>query len=772
MRQAPAVTPWRDPVLLGMAGLVLLATIGFYALAGHVDAQVQVFWLAQVPLDAALGYYAYRMFRVTAAPRRRFWAVLAFAGSLFTVADSIQSTFSALDPHARTLNGSPVQSAMFAVGLGCVVIAMLIHPQNTRTHKERLALWLDSATVLVAGAVLTWCFVINPDAPVDTAMIAVIVAASVVMVSAFAAVKLILSGGRPMSKLAAWPMAFAGVCQALGIMITPETLTPETNPGLLVLRLLPSLLIATGPRIQELQTRHNPDVNTPRRRKPYSLLPYGMVGLTFGILVTVLPAGADHQLWGAVAGVAMITVLVAARQLITFHDNATLINRLDTTLGELRRHESRLREAASVDGLTQLANRTYFGDQVTETLRTTADPGSVALLLIDLDDFKTINDTLGHPAGDALLVSVADRLRAAVRERDLVARLGGDEFAVLLRDAGPDDAGQTAQRILTLLGRPVRVQDNDLIVRASIGLATADAEDDLDSLLRDADIAMYAAKDRGKSNWVAYTREMGVRIRDGAELASQLREAIDEGQLQLVYQPVVRLGTGEIAGCEALVRWRHPVRGQVQPNDFIPIAESSGLIVPLGRFVLRESVRQAARWRKHGLRMNVNVAGRQLREPGFVNEVAAVLASSQYPPELLTIEVTETAVLSDDEAIEALHGLRAIGVKLALDDFGTAASSLGLLLTCPMTTLKLDRSFVEGVTTVTRQAAVATAVAQMANALDLNAVAEGIEKPDQARLLRGLGYEFGQGFLFSRPLTPADFEELLLNGVPGELIFS
>ena len=210
----------------------------------------------------------------------------------------------------------------------------------------------------------------------------------------------------------------------------------------------------------------------------------------------------------------------------------------------------------------------------------------------------------------------------------------------------------------------------------------------------------------------------------------------------------------------------------MHPADFIPVAESSGLIVPLGRFVLRESVRQAARWRQHGLRMNVNVAGRQLREPGFVDEVAAVLTTSDLPPELLTIEVTETAVLSDDEAIAALHALRAIGVKLALDDFGTAASSLGLLLTCPMTTLKLDRSFVEGVTTVTRQAAVATAVAQMANALDLNAVAEGIETPAQARLLRGLGYEFGQGFLFSRPLTPADFEQLLLTSVPGELVFS
>ncbi|MFI5838719.1 putative bifunctional diguanylate cyclase/phosphodiesterase [Catenuloplanes sp. NPDC051500] len=763
---------WRDPILLGMIGIVLLATAGFYLCAGTPDWQVQIFWVAQVPMDAALAYHAYRMFQATSAPRRRFWAVVATAGVLFTIADTIQTTVSQLEPDSHTLDGGPIQSALFAIGLGSVVVAMILQPQNTRTHRERLALWLDSTTVLVAGAVLTWCFVIDLDAPVDAAMITVIVAASVVMVSAFAAVKLILSGGRPMSKLAAWPMAFAGVSQGVGILIRPDTLTPDSNPAYLVLALLPSLLIAAGPRIQVVQTRLNPEVNTPRRRKPYSLLPYGMVVLTFGVLIAVLPRGTSHQLWGAVAGVAMITVLVAARQLAALYDNGMLIERLDTTLDELRSHESRLREAASVDGLTLLSNRTHFGEQVVATLRGTTDPGTVALLLIDLDDFKTINDTLGHPAGDALLVSVAERLQQAVREQDLVARLGGDEFAVLLRDADTDTASQTAQRILTLLGRPVRVHDNDLIVRASIGLATADCQDDLDSLLRDADIAMYAAKDRGKSNWVAYTREMGVRIRDGAELASQLRTAIDEDQLYLVYQPVIRLGTGEISGCEALVRWRHPVRGQVQPSDFIPVAESSGLIVPLGRWVLRESVRQAARWREQGIRMNVNVAGRQLREPGFVDEVAAVLSTSGYPPELLTVEVTETAVLSDDEAIAALHALRAIGVKLALDDFGTAASSLGLLLTCPMTTLKLDRSFVEGITTVTRQAAVATAVAQMANALDLNAVAEGIETPDQARLLSGLGYEFGQGFLFSRPLSPADFEKLLLTGVPGELIFS
>jgi len=299
------------------------------------------------------------------------------------------------------------------------------------------------------------------------------------------------------------------------------------------------------------------------------------------------------------------------------------------------------------------------------------------------------------------------------------------------------------------------------VVRASIGVAAAEAGDDLDSLMRDADIAMYAAKDRGKSNYVRYTPDMGLRIRTGAELAADLREAIDQGQFHLVYQPIVELDGERLVGTEALVRWQHPQRGLISPADFIPVAERTGLIVPIGRWVLREACRQAARWRAEWpaaaeLMMSVNVAGRQLREPGFLAEVAEVLAESGLPPRCLSVEVTETAVFEDTEAIAVLYGLRELGTRLALDDFGTASSSLGLLLTCPVTTLKLDRSFVEAITTVTRQAAVATAVSQIASALALTAVAEGIETPEQAELLRDLGYRYAQGYLFSRPRPPEE----------------
>jgi len=341
-----------------------------------------------------------------------------------------------------------------------------------------------------------------------------------------------------------------------------------------------------------------------------------------------------------------------------------------------------------------------------------------------------------------------------------VARLGGDEFAILLRGVSEDDAAGFAARALAAVAQPVQVGDHTLVVRASIGVAAAVPGDDLDGLLRHADIAMYAAKDSGKSTWQRYTPDMAARIQQAAELSARLGDAIGTDQFRLVYQPIVDVATQRIVGAEALVRW-----GSVSPAEFIPTAERTGLIVPLGRWILAEACHQAMRWRAvhesaKDLTINVNVAGRQLDEPGFADEVAAVLARTGLPPARLTIEVTETAVLGSDSATETLHALRRLGVGLALDDFGTAASSLGLLLTCPVSSLKLDRSFVDGIVPGSRQAAVATAVVSIARALDLSAVAEGIETTQQADLLYGLGYRLAQGYLYSRPLEHTDFARL------------
>jgi len=288
-------------------------------------------------------------------------------------------------------------------------------------------------------------------------------------------------------------------------------------------------------------------------------------------------------------------------------------------------------------------------------------------------------------------------------------------------------------------------------------------------VLRNADIAMYAAKNAGKGGFQRYEPDMAARIRETAELGARLRDAVGTDQFFLAYQPIVDLETGGVVGAEALVRWRpHRSAGRdvVPPADFVPVAEQTGLIVPLGRWILGEACAELTRWRRaapaaDALVMSINVSGRQLREPGFVDEVAAVLATTGVPADRLVLEVTETAVLDDGGVTDALHGLRRLGVGLALDDFGTAASSLGLLLTCPVSVLKLDRSFVDRLATDSRQRAVATAVIQMARALDLGAVAEGVERPEQADLLRAIGYRRAQGFLYAAPLSGAEFTRRL-----------
>jgi diguanylate cyclase (GGDEF)-like protein len=530
-----------------------------------------------------------------------------------------------------------------------------------------------------------------------------------------------------------------------------------------VLRIVAPGLICIGPRIQELQTRIEPRWHRERPHRPYHVLPYLAVVTTFAAFLLVMPRDLGIQAWGGVIGVVLITATVLVRQLLAFLDNFDLINRLDVTLLELRGHQTMLHEQATHDGLTKLVNRTAFGEAVAAGLNDQrSGRHGLAVLLIDLDDFKAVNDTLGHGVGDGLLITVAERLRGAVRAKDLVSRLGGDEFAVLLRGVTAAEAATMADRILAAVIEPARVDGHMLLVKASIGVAPASPGDDVEGLLRNADIAMYAAKDAGKCEVRQYDAGMGARILQTVELGNRLREAVGTEQFHLVYQPIVEMETGAVTGAEALVRWHPPDRDPIPPADFIPTAENTGEIVPLGRWILREACRQLAQWRGEyadaaGLSLSVNVTGRQLQVPGFVADVAGVLAEFGIPADRIVIEITETAVLDDPAVLAALHGLRALGLDLALDDFGTAASSLGLLLTCPMSGLKLDRSFVDRLGMDSRPTAVATAVSQIARALSLGTVAEGVESPEQARILRDLGYRRAQGFLYSPPLRPEAF---------------
>jgi diguanylate cyclase (GGDEF)-like protein len=493
----------RDPLLIAATLWSVLATVLFFVHHRNSNAQVGVFWAFQPPLDVLLAYSAWRVSRIATGPTRRFWRILAGAGTLFTVGDSTQAVIAVFGHQQWSTGAGTVQSICFAVGEAVLIIGMMLHPHPGRTARERLAFWLDSATVLIGGAVVAWCFVVRPGA---TDVAGTLIVAAVILTASFATFKIILNGNAPIHKLAALPMIISAGAIALGVFAAPHA-DGHLPAYVYVLRFLPSLMVAVGPRIQELVAQFDHAAFGSRRQKPYSLLPYGSIAVAFGTLIMVLSqrdgAGSDARLWGVVSGLGLICALVAGRQLAAFHDNTRLISQLDATLAELREHEARLRHQALFDGLTGLANRTHFHEEVTATLAA-ATPGTVSLLLIDLDGFKGVNDTLGHAAGDALLKGVAAKLSASVRGCDLVARLGGDEFAVLLRDCAADDADNTSRRILAALTEPVAVGDAEICANASIGVACAEPGDDVESLLRDADLAMYAAKHDGKGTWMRY----------------------------------------------------------------------------------------------------------------------------------------------------------------------------------------------------------------------------------------------------------------------------
>jgi diguanylate cyclase (GGDEF)-like protein/PAS domain S-box-containing protein len=433
-------------------------------------------------------------------------------------------------------------------------------------------------------------------------------------------------------------------------------------------------------------------------------------------------------------------------------------------ISDNRRYQDQLAYQASHDELTGLANRALFTSR-TEQAVATAEPGTVAVALVDLDDFKTINDRLGHAVGDALLVAVSAQLRACMRPDDTVARLGGDEFGILLTDLRTGESGHIAERIIDALGASLNAGNHDLLIQASIGLADSDTGSDADDLLRRADIAMYAAKELGKNRYVHYDSDLDARTVEHAQLAAELSHALERDELHLVYQPVVDLPTGRVVGVEALVRWHHPGDGIVSPVRFIPVAERTGLIVPLGAWIMRTACRQAAEWhRRYGdgapARMSVNVSARQLLEPAFPQTVASILAETGLEPGRLTVEITETAVFGGGRAVEAVAAIHALGVSIALDDFGTGHSSLGLLRTCPVDVLKVDKSFVDGVTGTVEQEAIVTSIIEIAQALGLRAIAEGVETGAQAERLHSLGYRLAQGFHFARPMEPAEVENL------------
>jgi len=692
---------------------------------------------------------------------RRFWRALlvAFAfvstGYAWLAVDMLMHTAQA---HTRSM---PVPAAAcVATGFGIAIWAVARVPTVASAGTERWRVLLDRTIGFLGCAAVLWYFGLAPmlTAREPWSPQAMVLVGLAFLVAVGAATKVSYIAGGPVQPAAIRLVAAsggvtAGVVAVLAVRFGYAGGVPAQAIVMPLAPVLATLGVAAQWR-SDAGSRHDPA----RRRE---LLPYLAVAAVFGPLVAVA-FGAPLGWSGRVAVIAAVAVtgLVTARQFIAFRDNARLLQ-------DTRVQEERLQYEVSHDGLTGLGNRALFRDRLATTLATT---DRVSVLLIDLDDFKTVNDLLGHGVGDRLLVSVAELLRAEVGDDGLPVRVGSDEFAVLLTGAGCDP-DELAGRLLAAFNRPI--SEHRLLVQASIGIATAVSGATVDSVLRDADVAMYTAKQRGKAGFVRYVDGMGEPVLAHMQLGGELRRALDNDEFRVVYQPILRLADNRVIGVEALVRWHHPTRGVVCPAEFIPAAERTGLVVPLGRFVLRETCRQAAAWLSEFgpdslQEVGANVSARQLHDPDFVSDVMAALAESGLPRDRLVLEVTESAVLRGQQVSRTLYELDQMGIRLALDDFGTGESSLSLLRAFPAAIVKLDKSFVDGIeiddgrpAAAKARQAVARAVIQLADALGLSTVAEGVENAEQAAVLRELGYCLGQGHHLARPMTAEGVSQLL-----------
>jgi diguanylate cyclase (GGDEF)-like protein len=501
----------------------------------------------------------------------------------------------------------------------------------------------------------------------------------------------------------------------------------------------------------------------PRRESaPLSL---GQIALPYALAVPACLIGAKELIFDrrqdtfVVFTCVSVLVLVVLRQLATLVENRQLNRTLERTIADLRASEEELRHLAFHDPLTKLANRSVMQDRVTQALlRRERSGDGVSVIMLDVDDFKLVNDTLGHQAGDALLVAAAERLRACVRREDTVARVGGDEFGVLVTGVGRSDtdADRLAERILEAFGVPFTLAGREVPVSVSIGIAhSSDAVADEDTLVRNADMALYAAKRQGKARAEAFVPEMRSIVLERLELKADLKHAVEDGQLLLMYQPIIDLRTGRVTGLEALIRWAHPRRGMLSPSQFVAIAEETGDILPIGKWVVAEACRRVVDLSRSlgplAPQVHVNFSVRQLQQR-HVREVLEVIRSSGADARRLVFEITEGAILDDRQTnLEHLHELKRLGSLVALDDFGTGYSSLSYLSRFPIDIVKLDRTFIadfDNPMTV----ALTRGIVDLAHSLDLTTTAEGIETEAQLRALRTLGCDHGQGFGVAVPV--------------------
>jgi diguanylate cyclase (GGDEF)-like protein len=738
------VPPWRLTRALVLSCVVTVLAAIWFSIGFAYRTPSMIGWLAplvSVPVAAVTCWRA-------AGQGRTFWRYM----SVGIVLIGLGAAGNARDYYSGDESGqhiSVLTAMVYVGGLAAMLVGLLRIPGARRSRIEWTRFGLDIATVI--ATVITFCVhLVYPhwESWVNSSAgsaISVIIVVAAGFICVFAFVKVAFTGTGPIDRRALHLLALTGAVGAGGGTLAPLLASrPYLNSAHVLLPTTCLVLCLSADR-QLRATRAGRPLPRPVSRRQ-SMMPYAAVIATGGML---LFSAVSHtaDIVTIALGSVTVTLLVAARQLVALRDNSSLLDDLDARQRELA-HQ------AGHDALTGLPNRTVLARRIAAVLA--AGPPAFSVALIDLDDFKAINDDLGHAVGDALLTAVADRIAAQLPAGGVAARLGGDEYALLL----PGDQAATLAAIAVQLRRSVHAAGHELVVEASIGVAEAVPGDTADELLRRADVAMYEAKRQGKGRQVVYRTVLDQRTAEQSRLAADLRIALDTDQLHLLYQPIVAIPAGELVGVEALVRWNHPDRGPVGPAEFIPVAESTGLIVPLGAWILEQACRQAVRWQQElgaeaPRTVSVNVSARQLREAGFAGSVDAVLRRTGLAPRSLTVEVTETAVFDGGTALAEVRSISELGVSIALDDFGTGHSSLSLLRTCPADILKVDKSFVDDITRAGRESVVVAALIGICDGMQLRAVAEGVETAEQVAELHRLGYRYAQGYYYARPM-PAE----------------
>jgi diguanylate cyclase (GGDEF)-like protein len=756
----------------GIAGAVGAAIIAVYFVVRFLPGSPTAHEVTSFGILAAIGAAGavavlHGGRRAPSSRERAAWRLIATSIALWAVAQVVEMIW--IPTHAVEPDRLRAADDLLAVAAVVAVIGFSTLPgSRSRDTTGRTLRLLDTLTVLSTASLVLWMTVIDPmltgDGVPTGARVHLLVFLAFDLVSV---TRTLLLASRPPDgrRIASIFVAAAVIAFVSGDMHLEATLVARTyTVGTVgdVGWAVGVLLMAWG-----AQTWALPPIGVvqPSRWRavllPYVLLPVAVVS---GVLTTI--RGDKLGIMVVSLGGVMIAAILA-RQLITLSDNMQLVARMSG-------QEAELRHQAMHDALTGLANRRLFRERLEEAVRLAEDDSAVAVVFVDLDDFKVVNDTLGHAVGDELLRKMANRLHACIRTSDLAARLGGDEFAVLLTDGGELAAQLVATRLTRAMRQPIVVAGEPVFIQASVGIAigTAELRAVPGELLEQADMAMYAAKDAGKARLAVFEPHMRERLVGRAAVKDDLLRALGRAQLLLHYQPIVDLESGVITGAEALLRWQHPQQGFIPPLMFIPIAEETGLINRIGHWAMQTACREAAQWPQlfgRPLAVHVNLSGTQLLNPDVVEEVRAVLVETRLPPHLLTIELTESVLMNDDAAVAArLGGLKSLGLRVAIDDFGTGYSGLSYLDRLPVDALKVDKVFVDKLDATSSRPPLARAVVALADMLDLDVVAEGVETMEQRVMLVRMGCRSGQGFYFSRPVAADDLRALLTVGTLGE----